>query len=249
MSTNTPRPSKYPTMPTGTEVASYREYEQAVAAVDLLAADDFPVANVSIVGSNLHMVEQVVGKLTPGRVAMAGATKGLTWGMLLGLFTLVLVQDAPPFLPVLAILLGVLFGVFFSVVSWSLNRSRKGYAAQSHMVAQRYALLVSEQTDRAYKLLQGSAGNLSRKLQQRTRNRPRSGVKASTHFGSQPHEQPKFGVRLGDSPERPAAPSEVKKVQTTEAVEAVVADIETEIASTSATAPERGSEDNSESKN
>lgn len=196
MSSNSPAPGGYPTMPRGTQVASYRDYAQAVAGVDRLTAEGFPMNAVSIVGSDLHLVENVVGKLTPGRVAATGAARGLTWGLLMGIFAVVLVENAPLLLLFGAVMLGVVLGMLFAVVGWSANRGRKSYMAQSQMVASQYVLLVSEQTDRAYQALQGTAGNLQSQRRTPKRSRPRR--EGPSHFGSEPGEQPRFGVRLDD---------------------------------------------------
>jgi hypothetical protein len=50
-------------------VASYDSYEQAQAAVDRLSDEQFPVENLDIVGSGLHSVERVTGRLTKARAA------------------------------------------------------------------------------------------------------------------------------------------------------------------------------------
>ena len=46
-----------PKMPTGTEVASYQTYAQARAAVDFLSDSGFDVSSITIVGTDLHMVD------------------------------------------------------------------------------------------------------------------------------------------------------------------------------------------------
>lgn len=186
---------KYPTMPNGTEVAAYRSYDEAVDAVERLSAADFPLNTVTIVGSDLHMVETVLGKLTPGKIALGGATQGLTWGLLMGLFSILLFKDSSPLIPIFAILIGVLGGILLSVLGWSTTRNRRDFAARSQMVATRYALLVSEQTDKAFQLLQGTTGNLA----QRPKTRVRRHHEGPTEFGSKPDEQPRFGVRLSET--------------------------------------------------
>lgn len=186
------RGGAHPTMPTGTEVASYKTYREASAALAKLSDDDFPIAGVTIVGSDLHMVEIVVGKLTPARVAFAGASQGLTWGLLFGLMLLFIIRDVTPLVPILAVVGGITAGILMSVIMWSSSRERKSYMSQSQMVATRYAVLVAEQTDRAFKLLQNTPGNLNSAPKTRTRRH----TSGPTEFGSRPDEKPKFGVRL-----------------------------------------------------
>lgn len=204
MAVNASRSGVHPTMPTGTEVASYRTYKEASMGVDTLAEANFPIAGVTIVGSDLHMVEILMGKLTPGRVAFAGATQGLTWGLLLGMMSLFIMRDVSPLVPILAVVGGVTAGVLISIIMWSTGRRRKSYMSQNQMVATRYAILVSEQTDHAFKLLQNTPGNLNKAPKTRVR---RKETAHATEFGSNPDEQPRFGVRL-DAEERHRRSSE-----------------------------------------
>jgi len=75
-----------PKMPTGTEVASYQTYAQARAAVDFLSDSGFDVSSITIVGTDLHMVERVTGRLTIARASLSGASSGALWGALMGMF-------------------------------------------------------------------------------------------------------------------------------------------------------------------
>lgn len=209
MSNNRAVSREMPTLPTGTEVASYGQYDQAVAAVAALAESQFPLQSVSIVGTDLHMVERVVGKVTPARVALVGAGQGLSWGLLLALMVMLFADKYSVIIPLLAIGAGIGVGMLTAVLSWSGQRGRRSFAAQSQLVATRYALLVSEQTDRAYQLLQGSQGNLNR-VQRRRVRRPEAST-GPTEYGSRPDEKPRFGVRLsevsGESAPKPAEDS------------------------------------------
>ena len=64
---------------------SYDSYEQAQAAVDYLSDEKFPVENVTIIGTDLRMIEKVTGRLTLGRAIAAGAAGGAWWGLFVGL--------------------------------------------------------------------------------------------------------------------------------------------------------------------
>ena len=74
-----------PQMPTGTEVASYETYAQARAGVDFLSDAGFDVSAITIVGSDLHLVERVKGRLTIARASLSGASSGGLWGALCGM--------------------------------------------------------------------------------------------------------------------------------------------------------------------
>ncbi|MER5789133.1 general stress protein [Streptomyces sp. NPDC001980] len=66
-------------------VGSYPTYEGAQRAVDFLSDSKFPVEHTAIIGSDLRMVETVLGRLTRGRAALAGAGSGAWFGLLVGL--------------------------------------------------------------------------------------------------------------------------------------------------------------------
>src|SRR5262249_38758625 len=70
-------------------VASYGDYASAQRAVDYLSDNGFPVERSAIIGTNLRLVETVLGRMTVGRAAMAGAASGAWLGLFIGfLFTL-----------------------------------------------------------------------------------------------------------------------------------------------------------------
>ena len=77
----------------GVQVGSYDSYEQAQAAVDYLSDEKFPVENVTIIGSDLRMVEKVTGRLTWGRALAAGAAGGAWWGLFVGLLLGIFATD------------------------------------------------------------------------------------------------------------------------------------------------------------
>src|SRR5947207_14837130 len=62
----------------------YDGYPQAQHVVDYLADHDFPVQNVEIVGTELRSIVRVTGRLTRGKVAMAGDVSGLCIAVFVG---------------------------------------------------------------------------------------------------------------------------------------------------------------------
>src|SRR4051794_28694796 len=60
-------------------------YSDAQGAVDALADAKFPVESLEIVGSDLHLVEQVTGRMTTARAALAGTVSGIWFGLLVGI--------------------------------------------------------------------------------------------------------------------------------------------------------------------
>ena len=70
--------------PAGLPIGTYPTYAKAQEAVDYLSDNEFPVENVTIVGTDLRLVERVTGRLTRGRVVRAGAHDGAIWGLFMG---------------------------------------------------------------------------------------------------------------------------------------------------------------------
>ncbi|HSK54286.1 MAG TPA: general stress protein, partial [Jiangellales bacterium] len=81
MSAQNPAAQPLPYRPSGLPIGSYETYTEAQRAVDRLSDAEFPVEYVSIVGTDLRMVEQVTGRLTRGRAVAAGAASGLWFGL------------------------------------------------------------------------------------------------------------------------------------------------------------------------
>jgi hypothetical protein len=131
-----------PTPPRGVSIAKYATYVEAQAAVDHLSDSKFPVQFVTIVGSGLRMVERVTGRLTYGRVAVAGALSGAWFGLFVGLLLGLFSTGNNTFGPILVGLVsGVLFGVVFAAVGYGATRGRRDFTSASQMVAGRYDVL------------------------------------------------------------------------------------------------------------
>ena len=125
-------------------VGDYRTYEQAQRAVDFLSDHEFPVQRASIIGSDLRMVENVLGRLTRGRAAAAGASSGAWFGLLFGiLLTLFADENTGTFAVVLeCLLLGLLFGAVFGFAAHAATGGRRDFTSRSGIVAARYEVQV-----------------------------------------------------------------------------------------------------------
>jgi hypothetical protein len=144
-------------------VARYDDYAGAQAAVDRLSDEGFPVSEVSVVGSDLRLVEQVTGRLTKARAALSGAASGawfgLLFGMLLALFTtgygwLVLVG--------IAVAASAAWGAVFGFLAHAATRGKRDFSAFRALAAGHYDVITtSAQLDRARVIL-GQAGMLPR---------------------------------------------------------------------------------------
>ncbi|WP_233563763.1 general stress protein [Cryobacterium tepidiphilum] len=154
------RQTMFPTMPRGEVVATYETYNEAQAAVDVLAKADFPVKQLSIVGNDLKTVEHVTGKLSWGRVAIAGAASGAWMGIFFGLLFFIFSPDGAgmPFL-LAAVLIGAGFGMLFGLVSYAFNRRRRDFTSTMQVIATNYHLLVEASlVNRARNVLGGGSG-------------------------------------------------------------------------------------------
>lgn len=132
-----------PTPPTGFAVAQYPTYAQAQSAVEHLVRNDFSIQDVTIVGSELQMVERVTGRLTAGKLAAAGAASGawmgLFVGLLMGFFSSVV--GGMLLLIVASIAIGAAFGAVVGYFGYSVAKGRRDFTSASQVVARKYDVL------------------------------------------------------------------------------------------------------------
>jgi hypothetical protein len=133
---------QYSDIPRGQVVGTYDTYVEAQRAVDFLSDEQFPVQHVSIVGSDLKMVENVLGRLTRGRAAMAGAASGAWFGLFVGvLLSLFASKNTNGFgLVVAALLYGAVFGAIFGFVGHALSGGKRDFTSRSKIVASSYEI-------------------------------------------------------------------------------------------------------------
>ncbi|KQS60395.1 hypothetical protein ASG36_05535 [Geodermatophilus sp. Leaf369] len=132
----------------GVQVGSYGDYAQAQRAVDFLSDEQFPVENVQIVGTDLRTVEQVVGRLTLARAAMAGAASGAWFGLFVGLLLGIFAPDGSSWISsvLTGLVIGLVFGALFGAASFAATRGRRDFAAApQRIVAGRYDVLCQPQ--------------------------------------------------------------------------------------------------------
>lgn len=124
----------------GPVVGSYPTYSQAQRAVDFLSDNKFPVEHVAIIGSDLRMVENVLGRLTWRRAALAGVSSGAWFGLLVGLLLSIFGSSNNNGVGLIigATLIGALFGIVFGLVSYGATGGRRDFTSRSRVVAGRY---------------------------------------------------------------------------------------------------------------
>lgn len=137
-----------PTPPTGFAVAAYPTYAQAQSAVEYLVRHDFSVQDVTIVGSDLQLVERVTGRLTAGKLAAAAAASGAWMGLFVGILMswFSSVQGGSLLLIAVSVAIGALFGSVMGLLAYSVAKGRRDFTSASQVVARRYDVLCQPRT-------------------------------------------------------------------------------------------------------
>jgi hypothetical protein len=127
----------------GVQVGSYDSYEKAQAAVDYLSDEKFPVENVTIIGTDLRMVETVTGRLTTGRAIGAGAAAGAWWGLFVGLLLGIFSSNGSAWIGAVltGLLIGLVFGAVFGWMGYAATRGRRDFTSTSKISAGRYDVM------------------------------------------------------------------------------------------------------------
>ena len=138
----------------GVQVATYDDYQQAQRAVDFLSDEKFPVENVTIIGSDLRMVERVTGRMTWGRAIGAGAASGAWFGLLVGLLLGLFSPDSSWFAVLIgSTLIGAFWGAVFAFLAHRATGGRHDFASLKTLEAEQYAVYVdADHADDAIRL-------------------------------------------------------------------------------------------------
>ena len=135
-------------------VATYSDYPAAQRAVDYLSDNKFPVERTSIVGTDLRLVENVLGRLTTGRAAAAGAASGAWFGLLLGLLFGIFSDSGWLGVLLVAVVIGAIWGAIFGAIAHAATGGRRDFTSRSSLQAGQYAVTVdAEFSEQARQLL------------------------------------------------------------------------------------------------
>ncbi len=159
-----PGPAGVPTGPAGSfgpaagppavTVAAYPDYPSAQQAVDYLSDNQFPVEHTAIIGTDLRLVETVLGRLTTGRAALAGAGSGAWFGLLIGVLFAIFTNAFWLGVVIAAVLIGALWGAIFGAIAHAATRGRRDFISRSSLQASQYAVTVHpDHADQARGLL------------------------------------------------------------------------------------------------
>ncbi|HEX6501511.1 MAG TPA: general stress protein [Micromonosporaceae bacterium] len=140
--------------PGSVTVASYDEYESAQRAVDYLSDNQFPVERTAIVGTDLRLVEKVLGRVTVARAALAGAGSGAWFGLFIGLLFGIFSVSSWWAVVLAGLVIGAIWGAIFGAIAHAATRGRRDFASRSVLQAGHYAVMVdANYADQARQLL------------------------------------------------------------------------------------------------
>lgn len=140
-------------------IASYDNYAEAEAAVDRLADREFPVERLSIVGQDVKLVEQVIGRLTypvaAAHGAAAGALPGALIGWIFGLLDWVDPLTSSLLLALYGLVFGAVVGGLLNTAVFAMQGGRRDFTTVTVMQPSRYDVLAdAEVADRAIQELE-----------------------------------------------------------------------------------------------
>lgn len=121
----------------------YTDYADAQKAIDYLSDNEFPVQNCMIVGTDLKQIERVMGRLTYGKAALAGALSGIWLGLFFGLLLGLFAPEGNWFATVIsAVGIGLIFGMVWGITGYAMTGGRRDFTSVTQVVATRYEVLV-----------------------------------------------------------------------------------------------------------
>ena len=123
-------------------VATYPDYVSAQRAVDYLSDNKFPVQQTAIVGTDLRLVENVLGRLTVGRAALAGAASGAWFGLFIGLLFGIFSDSNWFAVIIVTVLIGAVWGTIFGAIAHATTGGRRDFTSRSTLQASQYAVMV-----------------------------------------------------------------------------------------------------------
>jgi hypothetical protein len=135
-------------------VGSYADYALAQQAVDYLSDNKFPVERTAIIGTDLRLVENVLGRLTTARAAGAGLASGAWLGLLIGLLLGIFSNSNWFAVIFVCLLIGAVWGAVFGAIAHAATGGRRDFASRSSLQAGQYAVTTDpEVAEQARQLL------------------------------------------------------------------------------------------------
>ena len=130
-------------IPRGETLATFDAYASAQKLVNSLVSDGVPFRSLSIVGTDVNLVERVTGKIGYGRAALSSAMSGSWLGVLAGL-VFVIVSPTDVITPIVAGgIIGAGIGMVVGMVLFTLAGSnRRSYRSMQQIIAKSYRVVV-----------------------------------------------------------------------------------------------------------
>jgi uncharacterized membrane protein len=130
----------------GVSVASYPTYAQAQRAMDYLSDNQFPVEKSAIVGSDLSLVEKVLGRMTTQKSALAGAMSGGWFGLFIGLMFGLFSRRNWWEVVFTGLIIGAIWGAIFGAIAHAGSRGLRDFVSRSSLAAGSYEVMVDPAT-------------------------------------------------------------------------------------------------------
>jgi hypothetical protein len=140
-------------------IGSYTEYADAEGAVEYLADHGFPVERVEIIGQDLRLVEQVLGRFGYRQAILRGAGNGALVGVLIGwifgIFNWIDPVVASLWLALDGLVFGAIVGALFGGLSHWAQHGKRDFASARVMLPSRYDVVAAaDVADKAVALLE-----------------------------------------------------------------------------------------------
>ncbi|MER7168616.1 general stress protein [Micromonospora sp. NPDC000207] len=140
--------------PAAVTIGSYPDYPSAQRVVDFLADNRFPVEQTAIVGTNLTLVETVLGRLTTARSAVLGAGTGAWFGLFIGLLFGIFTVGNWVTVILAGLVIGAIWGAVFGAIAHAMSGGQRDFTSTSSLRAGQYAVTVDAQVaDQARQLM------------------------------------------------------------------------------------------------
>jgi hypothetical protein len=135
-------------------IGEYPDYPSAQRVVDHLADNRFPVERTAIVGTDLTLVETVLGRMTTARAALVGAGTGAWFGLFIGLLFAIFTAGNWVAVILAGLVIGAIWGAIFGAVAHGMTGGQRDFTSASSLRASRYAVTVeADLADQARHLL------------------------------------------------------------------------------------------------
>lgn len=134
-------------------VGTYPTYAAAQQAVDHLSDQGFPVQHATIVGTDLRLVETVLGRMTTPRAALAGAASGAWLGVLIGALLSIFTPQAWWLVLPVTTAAGAAWGATAGGLAHAATRGRRDFTSTRRLAAASYDVTVSPDQENAARRL------------------------------------------------------------------------------------------------